>query len=80
MRWDKMAEPKLKLGKDLGKGFGKDLGKKHKHSVFGILLILVGVYFLIQDKIDVLNDSKIYTGVAVALILIGVIKFFIGRK
>ena len=79
-----MTEPKLNLGKDIGKGFGKDLGKgfgkelgakKHKHSLFGILLILVGIYFLVQDKVDFLNDSKIYNGVAIGVIVIGVIVF-----
>ena len=72
-----MAEPKL----NLGKGFGKDLSpKKHKHSVFGILLIIFGVYFLVQNYIDFLSDSKIYNGAAIALIIIGIIVFFRRRK
>lgn len=74
-----MAEPKLDLGKT--KGFDNiKTEKKQKHSLFGILLILVGIYFLIQDKVDFLNDSKIYNGVSIALIVIGIIVFLVRRK
>ncbi len=75
-----MVEQKLNLGNDLGKDFGKDLGAKHKHSLLGVLLIIVGIYFLVQDKVEILNNSKIYSGVAIGLIVIGVIVFFAGRK
>jgi len=66
-----MAEPKLDL-----KGFGSE--KKSKRSLLGVLLVLIGFYYLIQNRVDVL--SGVYYWVTIAVIVIGVIVYFVGRK